>query len=234
MLPGMEMSATRGILTVTVTVVAVGLVVVQCRKPRWLVGRLFVWLMNRSHSGLTTWGLSHVSIGKGDTILDVGCGGGKTIDRLAAVATEGRVYGIDHSEESVAAARRTNRELITAGRVDIRSGSVSQMPFPDRTFNLITAVETHYYWPEPAADLREVLRVLKPGGTLVLIAEVYRTPRLGWLNQLIMKLLGGSCMTVREHAEMLESAGYARIEMFEESKGWLCAVARKASHGGFQ
>src|SRR2546421_12862116 len=123
---------------------AVDKVIAQCRKPSGLFGRLVLWDMNRHHSKLTDWGLSHVSIKKTDTILDVGCGGGRTIDKLAATATDGKVYGIDYSEDSVAAARRMNARLIDPpsvraglalrlpragiGRVEIQHGSVSHLP----------------------------------------------------------------------------------------------------------
>jgi ubiquinone/menaquinone biosynthesis C-methylase UbiE len=76
----------------------------QCRKPTGWLGSLFLWIMNRGHSKRTEWGLQHISLGKRDTILDVGGGGGVTVRKLAAVAAEGKVYGIDHSEQSVAAA----------------------------------------------------------------------------------------------------------------------------------
>jgi len=59
-------------------------------------------------------------------------------------------------------------------RVEIREGSVSQLPFSEDVFDLVTAVETHFWWPDLPADMREVLRVLKPGGTLIIIAEVYK------------------------------------------------------------
>src|SRR5207302_8308907 len=145
----------------------------QVRKPTWWFGRAVAWIMNKSHAGLTAWGLSHVTVEKRSKALDVGCGGGATIQRLAAMASEGTVSGIDYGSGSVATARATNAELIKAGRVDIQQGSVSQLPYPDHTFDLVTAVETHYYWPDLVADTREVLRVLKPGGTFVIIAEAY-------------------------------------------------------------
>jgi len=61
--------------------------------------------MNISHSKVTDWGLSHICIAAADTILDVGCGGGRTLSKLAARATQGKVYGVDDSEESVAASK---------------------------------------------------------------------------------------------------------------------------------
>lgn len=135
----------------------------QCQKPTGWLGRFVLWRMNSGHSWLTDWGLAHVSIDKHDTILDVGCGGGRTVHKLAA-ATQGKVYGVDFSEESVAASKRTNACWIEMGRVEILNGSVSRFPFQDSTFDLVTAVETHFWWPNLPSDMREVFRGLKPGG----------------------------------------------------------------------
>jgi ubiquinone/menaquinone biosynthesis C-methylase UbiE len=146
----------------------------QCQKPRGWLGRFTLWRMNSSHSKLTDWGLAQIAIEKNFTILDVGCGGGRTVSKLAAMATQGRVYGVDYSEESVAASKQTNEGAIEAGRVEVRHGSVSQLPFSDGMFDLVTAVETHFWWPNLAADIREVFRAVKPGGALIVVAEVYK------------------------------------------------------------
>jgi ubiquinone/menaquinone biosynthesis C-methylase UbiE len=97
-------------------------------------------------------------------------GGGSTIARLDALATRGRIYGVDYSEASAAASRRTNKRSLDAGRVEIQHASVSSLPFTDGMFDLVTAVETRYYWPDLNADTREILPVIKPGGMLVIIA----------------------------------------------------------------
>ncbi len=186
--------------------------------------------MNVQHSQLTNWGLSHLSIGDWDTILDAGCGGGRTISKLAALASQGKVYGIDHSEESVAAARRTNARAITASRVEIQQGAVSQLPFPANQFNLVTAVETHFYWPDLPADVREVLRVLKPGGSLLLLAEVYKGSNslVGTVAEKYTSLTGMTLLTAEEHRELFEGAGFAEVQVFEnKGKGWICATGRK-------
>jgi SAM-dependent methyltransferase len=115
----------------------------QCSKPDGWLGRVNLWSMNRRHSKVTEWGLTHVAIQKGDTTLDVGCGGGMTVARLAAVATEGKTYGIDYSETSVAASRRVNRASIAAGRVDVQLGSVSHVPFPDQMTYAHLSVSEH-------------------------------------------------------------------------------------------
>src|SRR5262249_6927386 len=112
--------AMRRLLTRVVALVVAAIVLNEVRRPSRWIGRFFAWSMNQSHSPLTGWGLTHVPIEKSFTILDVGCGGGRTIARLAERATEGKVYGIDYADGSVAVARATNAKAIAAGRGDVR------------------------------------------------------------------------------------------------------------------
>ena len=200
----------------------------QVRKPDRFAGRLFAMLMNRSHSRLTDWGLTHVQIAKGISILDVGCGGGRTIEKLAATAINGKVYGIDYAAGSVATSRARNKELIRAGRVDIQQASVSKLPFPTSTLDVATAIETQYYWPDLVNDMREILRVLKPGGTLVIIAETYRGGSRDIVLGTAMKMFGSPSLSVENHRETFAQAGYTSVEVFEEkNKGWICVTGRK-------
>jgi SAM-dependent methyltransferase len=210
------------------TVGAAAFLLGQCRKPRGWLGRAVILQMNRRHAQVTAWGLAHVNIEKNFTILDVGCGGGRTISMLAAVASDGKVSGVDHSAASVEAARQSNVEAITSGRVHVEQASVSRLPFPDQTFDLVTAVETHYYWPDPVADMREILRVLKPGGSLAVIAETHRNETRGWFLALPMMLLRARYLTDREHADLLIAAGFDGVAIDRHSrKGWICSVGRK-------
>jgi len=186
--------------------------------------------MNSRHSKVTDWGLAHVAVGNCDTILDVGCGGGRTVSKLAAMASEGSVFGVDHSEESVAASKRENAREIDAGRVEIRQGSVSQLPYADGAFDLVTGVETHFWWPDLCGDMREVFRVTKPGGTVVLIAEIYggSKTRAGQLADKFGGQTGMKLLTVDEHRELLEGAGLVDVRVVENvRKGWICAYGKK-------
>ena len=97
----MMLSAARFALQAVVIGAAALLLARQCRKPAWWPGRLFLRSMNLSHSGLTKWGLSYGSIQPSDIILDVGCGGGRTIDMMAKAAPHGQVFGVDYSATSV-------------------------------------------------------------------------------------------------------------------------------------
>ncbi|HEY5059983.1 MAG TPA: class I SAM-dependent methyltransferase [Gemmatimonadaceae bacterium] len=229
----MDQQVIKNVVTAAVAVAAVIVVTRQCRKPASLPGRLFLWLMNRSHRGVTRWGLEHVALESDSTILDVGCGGGMTVRTLAGLAPSGTVYGIDCSKESVAASRRLNADLIAAGRVDVRQGTVSHLPYPDATFDVVTAVETHYYWPSPVEDMRQILRVLKPGGRLLVIAETYKGRSLDWLYSPAMTLLQARYLTAAEHEDLLTTAGYGAVEIVEDRKhGWICCLGTRPAERG--
>ena len=200
----------------------------QFREPSGWFGRFNLWTMNRRHSRLTDWGLSHVKVARDATILDVGCGGGRTIRKLAALAPQGSVYGVDFAPTSVAMSRSFNRALVDTGRVVVEQSSVSRLPFADRMFDLVTAVETHFYWPDLPNDLREIRRVLKPGGTVALIVEAYKGGKHARAIQMFadaMSPLGYSHLDVTEHRDLLVQAGFADTQVVEDyDRGWLCAV----------
>jgi SAM-dependent methyltransferase len=203
-----------------------------CRKPSGFFGRLMLRNMNKRHSPLTDWGLSHISIGQDSTILDIGCGGGRTIGKLAAAARDGKVFGLDHSADSVATSTKTNAEAVAVGRVEIRRGSVSALPWPDNTFDLVTAVETHFFWPDLPGDVRQALRVLRPGGTFLVIAEIYKgaSTAVARLAEKRGALTGMTVLTPDEHRALLADAGFADVEVFTEAKkGWICCTGIKST-----
>jgi SAM-dependent methyltransferase len=200
----------------------------NARKPAGRLGRFLMRSMNISHSQLTHWGLSHLSISKQDTILDIGCGGGGTVNRLARIATNGKVYGIDFSEESVRVSRMRNKQFVQAGRVEIRQSSVSCLPFPADMFDLVTAVNTHNYWPDLVADLQEILRVLKAGAKLIVIGSVYEGGKYDKRNQKYAELIKIAFPGLNELGGIFSSAGYAEVQMFEKGhRSWMCVIGTK-------
>jgi ubiquinone/menaquinone biosynthesis C-methylase UbiE len=124
-----------------------------------------------------------------------------------------QVYGIDYAAGSVAASRAHNSSLIAEGRAHVEQGSVSRLPFANDTFDVVTAIETQYYWPDLDGDMKEILRVLKPGGQLLVVAENYKGARNDAVLGPVMKLLGSSRLSVDDHRALFLKAGYQDVEI---------------------
>ena len=185
----------------------------QFKCPRGRQGRIVAALMNRGHKTLTTWGLTHVVIQSNITILDVGCGGGKTVNRLAEMTPQGKVFGVDYSSDMVEYTRKLNRKLVEQGRVEIVEGSADRTGLPSDTFDLVTACETYYFWPSLPNAFKEILRVLKPDGTFLMINEMIKdgvcdVKRADLIEKTHVRLYG-----LEEIKGMLQSAGFVEVEV---------------------
>ena len=184
--------------------------------------------MNFGHSGLTKWGLGFIDIPSDSDALDIGCGGGRTVARLARIVTDGRVFGIDYSPDAVVVARKKNRALINEGRVEIFQEAVSSMRFSDGAFGLITAFETHYFWPDFRNDLKEVHRVTKQNGQLLIVGAVYKNKKYDRRNRRIVDAIGMTYLSIEELREILKGVGYSEFDALEKkNKGWFAVKCKK-------
>jgi SAM-dependent methyltransferase len=201
---------------------------IQWKKPSGWFGRLLARMLNISHSKGTNWGLQHIVIEQNSTILDVGCGGGWMVHRLAGIAAQGKVYGIDFYEDCVTVSHKTNRQWVEKGRVEIQLASVSHLPFPDGMFNLVSAVNSHYYWPDLANDMHEVFRVAKPGGRFIIIGEAYKGGKFERRDQKWADWVNMTYLSFDELRELFSTTGYVDIQIFDQyDKGWICAIGAK-------
>ena len=146
------------------------------RKPEGKLGNIQLKSMNKEHTPVSLWGLKHLNISQEDVILDIGCGGGMNINRMAQGAK--KVYGVDYSIESVNLSKEVNEDLIKEGRVEVHEGNVMDLPFEDNSFDIVTAFETVYFWPDIVKSFGEVKRVLKPGGMFLIGCEANGTNNL--------------------------------------------------------
>ena len=117
------------------------------------------------------------------------------------------VYGIDISEESVAKAKKVNAEVLDK-RVFITQGSAEKLPYEDGKFDLVTAVETVYFWPNLADCLQEVRRVLKQGGKFAILVEVVDGDSM-WTNV----VEGMTAYSPEELKTLLDDAGFIQTEI---------------------
>lgn len=197
-------------------------------KPLGEAGEKMLLYMNEEHKDLTVWGLSLLSFGKGDRVLDVGCGGGATLKRLSLLVPEGKLFGIDYSETSVALSRETNAEEIRSGRTEILPASVEALPFPEDSFDKIITVESFYFWQKPVESLAEVRRVLKSGGSFLLISEIYERPDL---TEHIRDNIRKYQMNVpgkEEFLALFQKAGYEETLLHtKEGEFWIAVEGRK-------
>ncbi len=204
----------------------------QTKKPTGLLGLILTKAMNHAHSGLTNWGLSFLEIEEDHKILDIGCGGGKTVNKLAKAIRNGKVYGIDHSDVSVRSSTKLNSYLIDQNKVEIQRASVSSIPYPDNSFDIVTAIETYFFWPNLESDMKEVLRVLRPKGKLLLVSEIVRKAENEKTIDRFARLVGtGDYMRYKTKDELNKSfinTGYDNVIIHENMKhGWICGVGCK-------
>ncbi len=203
----------------------------QFKRPTGLRGRLIAVLMNRNHKPLTLWGLSNVVIAPDYVILDVGCGGGKTVNRLAQRTSQGKVFGIDYSADMVKYSKKVNKQLIAQNRVEIIESSVEKTGFPDNFFDLVTAVETYYFWPNLPVAMSEIRRVLKPDGKLLIVSEmvkdgVYDVEHAKMIEQTHVQLL-----PLEEIRNILQSVGFVDFQVITKTDSpWNALIAQKASN----
>jgi SAM-dependent methyltransferase len=191
------------------------------RKPSGCLGRLIGGLMNRGHRDSYVWGIEYLSIKPDSKVLDVGCGGGGAVSLLATKVTKGKVYGLDHSQDMVKLARKVNKRHIESGLVEIKCGSVSKLPFEDGEFNIVTAFETIEFWPNLNEDLKEVKRILRPGGEILIVNRLAGEKENRWSEFLQIR-------TSEEFRERLKAAGFSDISIDDDSReGWIAILASK-------
>jgi arsenite methyltransferase len=163
--------------------------------------------MEQDHLPITLPVLEKMRLAATDNVLDVGCGSGWLARRLAKRLTEGRVVGMDVSDEMIRIARRTSVDF---ENILYATGEVGEIPWEANFFNHAISVESAYYWPEPAAGVREIFRVLRPGGALWILINYYRDnlhchqwgPLLAVPTQLLL---------AEEWTEFLRAAGFMDV-----------------------
>ena len=197
------------------------------RKPEGVFGKMMVNGMNGGgHADLANWALSSLQIKEDSQILDIGCGGGANIARLIQRAPKGRVQGVDYSPVSVAKSKKVNAKAIGEGRCQVQEANVAELPYEENIFDIITAFETIYFWPDIEHCFNEVKRVLKPGGQFVIVNE---DDGLSGDNEKWEKLIEGMHTYKPEEIRLhLSNSGFKGINIQKnEAKHWLKATAVK-------
>jgi ubiquinone/menaquinone biosynthesis C-methylase UbiE len=197
----------------------------QVRCPSGWLGRVVARIMAHETSAENHVALNLLRIEPSRRVLEIGFGHGRTLARAASMAVEGGVAGVDASPTMVAMARSFNRELVQQRRMDLRIGDVPQLPFESESFDRVLSVHTIYFWPNPVEHLKEVRRVLRPGGRFVI---GFRPPSEQVRSKFSPRVY--TFRTPQEIGDMLWSAGFTHaneVAPSAESSGVAFAVASR-------
>jgi ubiquinone/menaquinone biosynthesis C-methylase UbiE len=177
-------------------------------RPMGTLGWLGGMIMARANAALARSAIGLLDVQPTEKVLEVGFGPGVGIELLARSAPAGRVAGIDCSTAMVAQARARNVEAIASGVVDLRHGAVEDLPFEDGSFDAVLAINSMQVWPDIMAGLREIRRVLRPGGRIALGFTPYSGQQRTGIT------------------ESLSAAGFAQARLVQTEHGF-CALALK-------
>lgn len=190
-------------------------------NPEGMIGRIMLADMNIGHTPISKWGLKHYAWQPDTAALDIGCGGGANLKRMLRLAPHGTVCGIDISNESVIKSKRVNLSEL-GRRCFVKRGSADKIPFKAESFDVATAFETVYFWPDLPKAFAEVMRVLKPGGSFLVVCEE-SDPDTVWA-----KLVEGmKAYTPQQLAGYLEGAGFTDIQIDRPNSMRMCLCGKK-------
>jgi arsenite methyltransferase len=197
----------------------------QLSRPEGIIGRFVGRLMNRRNRRMNETTVDLLHIQPDDCVLEIGFGGGGNLELLGAMASGGRVVGLDLSETMVEEARRRHRRLLDEGRLELALGSVEALPFEDQQFHKVCTVNTIYCWPHPGAAAREIHRVLKPSGVLVIAFRPRACIEHLGLHSYV------NTYNDEDVERLLEAGGFEDIRFYgrrcDEDLAYSCCVARR-------
>ena len=187
----------------------------NCKKPTGKFGKMIVSAMNKGHAPLCLWAFEVCPLLDGESVLDVGCGGGGNLVRILERCPKSRADGVDYSKESVACSRKVTKKY--ADRCSILCEDAMRLPYQDETYDRVVAFESIYFWPDPVQGLKEMLRVLKKGGKAILASEM-TDPEKGkiWTK----RCEGMTIYTADELAALMKKAGFSDIKIHRTRKVW--------------
>jgi arsenite methyltransferase len=210
------------LLPLGVIALLVAFVAAQLRRPRgWFGRRVMAPVLNEGNKPLLDAALEAAAPVPGERVLDVGFGGGYTLERLAAVVGPESVAGVELSDAMIAAVRERCGDAF-----DLRLADAAALPLPDACIDVVLSVNTIYFWPDPGRVLAEMARVLKPGGRVVL---GYRS-RL-YLAMAVVSWCGFRLRSDRRVSRLLSQAGFDAEIRADRWDKRIAVGTKRSTHG---
>ncbi len=200
----------------------------QARKPSGWFGRLVMPIVfDRGNAFLNRFVEEAMAIQPDDRVLEIGCGTGKLIKRMADTMDNGRIEGIDFSPAMVAIARRRNRKRMAQGVVTITEANVDKMAYPHERFTKVCSVNTIYFWKRPEETINNAMNALIPGGRFIVAFEDISQLQQKQLDADVFRLY--TTIQVNQLLANCEHAEHVCLQT-REKRGQLfhCAVATKS------
>lgn len=200
----------------------------QTRKPEGFLGRLMVSGMNSGHAKLGDWGMEILPDIPAEQVIDLGCGGGRNVEKLMERYPQAFVIGADYSELSAETARKHNSEAIRKGRCQIIQADVSDLKLEKESYDLATAFETIYFWPGLSRCFRQVSSILKESGYFLIVNE---SDGLDQTAKKFETIIDGMTLYTADHIKAaLEEAGFEIVSCTHHTRNpWIRILARKKS-----
>lgn len=192
----------------------------QSGRPSGFLGWLIGWIMSHETEAENSRTLELLELHPTDRVLEVGFGHGRTIARALSLVPSGCVAGVDVSSRMVEMATARNEAAVRAGRVELRRTDGTQLPYADATFDKAYSVHTIYFWTDAVAQLREICRVLKPQGRLVL------TFKYGERNVADLPAPVYTHRPLAEVSALLTASGFATLNVCEEAPLYFIVAKR--------
>lgn len=197
----------------------------QCMKPHGEEGIQTIENMNVNHKEISEFAFECVTFNENAKIIDIGCGGGVNIEKFLKL-TSGNVDGLDYSEVSVSESIKRNSESVENGRCNVIQADVSNMPIKNESYDLVSAFETIYFWPNITETFKEVFRIIKPHGQFMIAqgTDGNHPDDEKWLAT----VEGMSVYTAPELKKYLLNAGFKSVESHvKKNEHILVVIAQK-------
>ena len=192
----------------------------QGSKPTGFIGKIVGRMMNKYHTSFYIDYFKNKLPEDNSKILDIGCGGGKFLKYLSRINNSYMLYGLDHSPEMVALAKRINKQAVAQGRLKIKQGPATNISTENNYIDLVTAFETVQFWPDIEKSFIEIAKILRKGGRFIIINR-FPPEESKWWKMAKIK-------SEKDYRDKLENAGFGRVTIDLEFKnGWIVVNATK-------